>query len=369
MHRSSIQMHFTICTWAIDPAAGPRKVTRNNTDSGIDRRPIVNLDGVTQLERRRQQQLEKDSRPRGDDGSGPGVDQRSMVDANAFRHIEAKSTKSSNPNESGGVDQRPITNPDAIRSVRENDRNLFSICRRCRNLEARRDQRVKKPVDESAVDSRPIINPDAFKYLEQRRDQSSRTNDESGIDSKPIVNPDAFRSLEQRNQPGRRDLTESGIDSTPRINPNALQHLERKVTGPVPTNLTESTIDYRPIVNPQAFKWIERKDAPRRVDDGPDVDERSYVNPQAFQKIDRPPGKYTDVGESEIDTRSFILDRNPNALAHLEREPTFRPPPNDQGGIDQRSYVPANAFRHLEFTGEPREQQNKNFDTYGQSDL
>lgn len=377
-------LHLNERPVAVPPpsASSVKKVTRSNTDSGIDTRPIVNLNAVTQLERRRQQQLEKDSRPRGDDGSGSGVDQRSMVDVNAFRHIEAKPSKNSNPNDNGGVDNRSITNPDAIR-----------------NLEARREQKTKKPVDESVVDSRPIINPDAFKYLEQRRDQSSRTNDEStvdarpivnpdafkyleqrrdpsartndegGIDSKPIVNPDAFKYLEQRNLSARRELTESCIDTTSRINPNALEHLERKVMGPVQTNLKESTIDYRPIVNPQAFKWIERKEAPRRVDDGPDVDERSYVNPQAFQKIDRRPGKLSDVCESEIDTRSFILDRNPSALAHLEREPILRMNSTDQGGIDQRSYVPVGAFRHLEFTGEPKEQRGKDFESYGQSDL
>ena len=65
----------------IDPSAfqyltlkekqGQRKPTAQaNKESGIDSRPIINLDAVTQLERRRQQQLEKNNRLRGDDGSG-----------------------------------------------------------------------------------------------------------------------------------------------------------------------------------------------------------------------------------------------------------------------------------------------------------
>ena len=89
-------------------------------ESGIDSRPIINLDAVHQLERRRQQQIEKNNKLRGDDGSGSGIDSRSMVDANAFRHIEAKVNKSKDTDKQGqgvggGIDARPITNPDAFK--------------------------------------------------------------------------------------------------------------------------------------------------------------------------------------------------------------------------------------------------------------
>lgn len=86
-------------------------------DSGIDSRPIINLDAVHQLEKRRQQQIEKNNRLRGDDGSGPGIDSRSMVDANAFRHIEAKTNKNKGNDKQGqgGIDETPITNPDAFK--------------------------------------------------------------------------------------------------------------------------------------------------------------------------------------------------------------------------------------------------------------
>lgn len=85
-------------------------------EGGVDSRSIINLDAVHQLERRRQQQIEKNNRLRGDDGSGAGIDSRSMVDANAFRHIEAKGNKNKD-NEQGqsGIDSRPITNPDAFK--------------------------------------------------------------------------------------------------------------------------------------------------------------------------------------------------------------------------------------------------------------
>ncbi len=113
----------------IDPSAfrylnlGEPKVVNKSPsaakDSGIDSRPIINLDAVTQLEKRRQQQIEKNNRLRGDDGSGSGIDQRSMVNPNAFRHIEGKRNK---PNEKqgqddSGIDARPIANPDAFKYV------------------------------------------------------------------------------------------------------------------------------------------------------------------------------------------------------------------------------------------------------------
>ena len=97
-----------------------KKPAPGMNEGGIDSRPIINLDGVTQLERRRQQQLEKNNRLRGDDGSGPGIDERSIVDANAFRHIEAKTSKPKQNDPQGqgntsGIDSRPITNPDAFK--------------------------------------------------------------------------------------------------------------------------------------------------------------------------------------------------------------------------------------------------------------
>jgi hypothetical protein len=98
----------------LDDKKAPNKKSSAANESGIDSRPIINLDAVTQLEKRRQQQIEKSHRIRGDDGSGPGIDGRSMVDANAFRHIEAKTKKGQN-NDEGGIDARPITNPDAFK--------------------------------------------------------------------------------------------------------------------------------------------------------------------------------------------------------------------------------------------------------------
>ena len=95
----------------------PNKGPAAANDSGIDSRPIINLDAVTQLERRRQQQIEKNNRLRGDDGSGGGIDGRPIVDLNAFRHIEAKANKSKDKDQSvgSGIDETPITNPDAFK--------------------------------------------------------------------------------------------------------------------------------------------------------------------------------------------------------------------------------------------------------------
>jgi hypothetical protein len=94
-----------------------KKAASNEIESGIDSRPIINLDAVAQLERRRQQQLEKNNRLRGDDGSKGGIDDRSIIDANAFRYIEARPNKNDKQGQgiSSGIDDRPITNPDAFR--------------------------------------------------------------------------------------------------------------------------------------------------------------------------------------------------------------------------------------------------------------
>jgi hypothetical protein len=100
----------------LDDKKGQNKKPSAADGSGIDSRPIINLDAVTQLEKRRQQQIEKSNRIRGDDGSGAGIDGRSMVDANAFRHIEAKANKNKNNDQGGsGIDSTPITNPDAFK--------------------------------------------------------------------------------------------------------------------------------------------------------------------------------------------------------------------------------------------------------------
>jgi hypothetical protein len=96
----------------------PKKKTGSNEiESGIDSRPIINLDAVAQLERRRQQQLEKNNRLRGDDGSKGGIDDRSIVDVNAFRYIEARTNKNVKQGQGfdSGIDDRPITNPDAFK--------------------------------------------------------------------------------------------------------------------------------------------------------------------------------------------------------------------------------------------------------------
>lgn len=94
-----------------------KKSGSNEIESGIDSRPIINLDAVAQLERRRQQQLEKNNRLRGDDGSKGGIDDRSIVDVNAFRYIEAKTTKYEKQGQGidSGIDDRPITNPNAFK--------------------------------------------------------------------------------------------------------------------------------------------------------------------------------------------------------------------------------------------------------------
>lgn len=95
-----------------------KKPAGDDMESGIDSRPIINLDAVRQLERRRQQQLEKNSRLRGsDDGSKGGIDDRSIVDVNAFRYIEGKSSKSGKQGQeiTSGIDDRPITNPQAFK--------------------------------------------------------------------------------------------------------------------------------------------------------------------------------------------------------------------------------------------------------------
>ncbi len=101
----------------INERKGKKKLGSNEIESGIDDRPIINLDAVAQLERRRQKQLEKNNRLRGDDGLQAGIDDRSIVDVNAFRYIEAKTNKNEKQGQgdSSGIDDRPITNPDAFK--------------------------------------------------------------------------------------------------------------------------------------------------------------------------------------------------------------------------------------------------------------
>lgn len=64
-----------------------KKGVRPSNDSGIDTRPIVDIDAITQLERRRQQQIQKDQRPRGDDASESGVDSRPITSSDAFKFV------------------------------------------------------------------------------------------------------------------------------------------------------------------------------------------------------------------------------------------------------------------------------------------
>jgi hypothetical protein len=97
-----------------------KKTASGEIESGIDSRPIINLDAVAQLERRRQQQIEKNNRLRGDDGSKAGIDDRSIVDVNAFRYIEAKANRNKENDKQGqgtgsSIDDRPITHPDAFK--------------------------------------------------------------------------------------------------------------------------------------------------------------------------------------------------------------------------------------------------------------
>ncbi|CAF4177427.1 unnamed protein product, partial [Adineta steineri] len=224
-----------------------KKTGPNEMESGIDSRPIINLDAVAQLERRRQQQLEKNNRLRGDDGSKGGIDDSPIVDLNAFRYIEGRTNKNDRQGQNiqSGIDDRPITNPDAFKYI-----------------DGRRQKKLINQFNEPSIDSRPIINPDAFRYIE-KRDIPTKKTIESGIDSKPIVNPNAFRYLETNNSSSPHRDIYSGVDSTSIINPNAFQYIERRT--PSKREAAESSIDYRPIVNPQAFKWIERKETKRRV--------------------------------------------------------------------------------------------------------
>ncbi|CAF1941624.1 unnamed protein product [Rotaria magnacalcarata] len=311
----------------------------NDFESGIDTRSIINLDAVTQLERRRQQLLEKNNRLRGDDGPKEGIDDRSIIDSNAFRYIEAKTSKSQKQGQGfdGGIDDRPIVNPDAFKYI-----------------DARRQGKPVKQSNEPSIDTRPIVNPDAFKYIEKRDVPLKRSTD-GGIDSEPIVNPAAFRYLEKQGPPPRRDV-QSGVDTTSIVDPDAFQYIERR--RPVRSAPAESSIDYSPIVSPDAFKWIEQKHTTRRrINNEPEIDERSYVNPQAFRYIDRNLTKRNDIPKSEIDSRSLILDRNPNAFVHLERKYNNNRRNEIESGIDQRSYVDPDAFRYIE--GQRKNARNK----------
>ena len=95
-----------------------KKKNYDDIESGIDNRPIINLDALTQFERRRQQQLAKNNRLRGDDGgSKGGIDERSIVNADAFRYIENRNRdlRKQGQTDSSGIDDRPITNPDAFK--------------------------------------------------------------------------------------------------------------------------------------------------------------------------------------------------------------------------------------------------------------
>lgn len=100
-----------------------KKMAPGEIESGIDDRPIINLDAVAQLERRRQQQLEKNNRLRGDDGGKGGIDDRSIIDVNAFRFIESKTQKNGKQGQGfdSGIDDRPITNPDAFKYVHRSE--------------------------------------------------------------------------------------------------------------------------------------------------------------------------------------------------------------------------------------------------------
>ncbi|CAF1085407.1 unnamed protein product, partial [Didymodactylos carnosus] len=298
----------------IDPSAfrylnmKERKAQKKTDDieQGIDDRPIINLDAVQQLERRRQHQLNKKKK----DDDIVGIDDRPIVNLDSFRYIENKREGKKNQEDQGPhIDTRPITNPDAFKY-----------------LENKRQPKVAPDLNEPLIDTRSIVNPDAFRYLERKPEPKLIT--QSGIDHSPIVNPNAFRYIEQA--PQRKPDIESGID-------------------------------YKPMVNPAAFKYLERKEPQRKIE-GPEVDERSYVNPNAFRYIERRPPPKSDHITSEIDTRSYLL--NPNALAHIEKKFQKCAPPIESG-IDRRGYVNPDAFKYIERPagGSPREKQGPLIDT------
>lgn len=204
-----------------------------------------------------------------------------------------------------GVDSTSIINPNAFRYVEK------------------RSSSRPQPA-EPAVDSRPIVNPQAFKWIE-RPTTTTRTFDEGpDVDERSYVNPQAFRYID-RHVAKKREPVAAEIDQRSYIldrNPRALAHLERNYTKT--QNQVEGGVDERPYVNPDAFKFIEglaRDPQTRSIHSavGPTIDTRSYVNTESFRHLENRRGSHwlgaEGEGDETIDERSYVPTE---AFRHLE---------------------------------------------------
>jgi hypothetical protein len=140
----------------------------------------------------------------------PFLCSESYVNPEAFRYLENKRPlKEIEDNLT--IDDRPIVDQDAFRY-----------------LEARQANKVKKRDDtRSSIDETPIVNPEAFRYLEKRAEVAkNKKNSDVGpaIDETPQVDLKAFQYLERKNIPKRPEEGPT-IDESSIVNPEAFKYL------------------------------------------------------------------------------------------------------------------------------------------------
>ncbi|KAI0983646.1 hypothetical protein GJ496_004663 [Pomphorhynchus laevis] len=316
----------------------------------IDDRPIINTQGILELEKRRQMKaqtglqgaqishikatpLRRVSRPIEQDLSHRAIHQLqgdalspSNTDVTAYDSIQLNEANIS-------VDTRPIVNPEAFKYLERPTAVIQDSEPRC------------------VIDESHIVDPRAFKYVELPAYQPV-TISESGVDTTSIVDPRHFRSLEHK--PNQTKVSvEPEIDSRPIVHPSAFKYIDPSIQGirrnvrtQAVRNSLQSEIDTSSLIDQNAFKHLEKK-AKQPVDTLPEIDTTSMVPLDAFKYIEpvarrvRPLKKRTN--SPTIDQRSYI---DTKLIAGFENVKTI--PDNVQAGIDDSSYISPNAVKYLQ---------------------
>ena len=124
--------------------------------------------------------------------------------------------------------------------------------------------------------------------------------------------------------------------------------------------------------NPNALAHLERKFTKQNnIESG--IDERPYVNPDAFRYIEGMgnSSKNKSIHSSIGPSIDTRSYVDTELFSHLERtqNQTQYNDYNERDGIDDRAFVPPIAFRHLESIDETAYPYNANYSSYGQSDV
>lgn len=146
----------------------------------------------------------------------------SYVNPESFRYLENK-RPIKEVEDNVTIDDRPIVDLDAFRY-----------------LEAKQANKPKKRMESrSSIDDTPIIAPDAFRYLEKRAEAvKAKKNQDTGpsIDETPQVDLNAFLYLERKAIPKKPEDQGPSIDESSIVNPEAFKYLGKVNRNQVETH-------------------------------------------------------------------------------------------------------------------------------------